>query len=282
MPANSYLIFSPAAPDDTAEAAATQRQTIPFVWALAAATPRTQFNHDGDECYFSTTVGDALATLDRGMASWNYNSYFRDTLAPVGVFRTWLANYPSETTLYLNITELIAQSPNRESDIAEMQRLSEKVLVALEEIEKKHFTVFLQELRRLSYPFITVPITGDRELDIEILTSEIRDTPSVEAEMALQMVGVDRDGTMLNRATESIKLRRSKTEVEMTSAGSTTIDGADKVLTIFATDLQEARRLFVEELGATVIREGQHRLLLNARGSDFMLVQMTADASSIG
>src|SRR5436190_13971490 len=120
MPANSYLILSPAAPTDTAAAVATQRQTIPFVWALAVASPTAEFIRDEKGCYFSTTVGDALAMLDRGLAAWNYNSYFRDTLTPVSVFRTWLANYPSETRLYLNITELIEQAPNRDSDIAEM------------------------------------------------------------------------------------------------------------------------------------------------------------------
>src|SRR5438105_1491418 len=134
-----------------------------------------------------------------------------------------------------------------------MKKLSEKVQLALEEIEKKNFTIFLQELRKLSYPFITVPITGDRELDIEILTAEMRDTPTVEAEMALQMVGVDRDGSMLDKATESIKLRKHKSEMDATSAGSMTIEGAEQVLTLFAAELQQARQLLVEGLGASVI-----------------------------
>lgn len=272
MLAQSYLIFAPAAPTDIAAAAATQRQSIPLVWAFAFSGQNSTLHTRGGVYYFQTTVGDALAMLDMGMAAWNYNSYFRDTLAPVGVVRTWFANHPSETKLYLNISELVKASPTPDNDIAELKKLGFKVRKAIGEIEQKHFTTFLQELRKLSYPLVTVPITGDRKVDAEILTFEIRDTGSVEAEMALQMVGIDRDKTILNRATESIKLVKGKKD-----AGVPALIGADahrKVLTLFTTDLDEARELLADELGCTVLRKGQHRLLLKAHGKEFMLVKI--------
>jgi hypothetical protein len=272
MLAQSYLIFAPAGPTDIAAAAATQRQSIPLVWAFAFSGHNSTLHTRGGVYYFQTTVGDALAMLDMGMAAWNYNSYFRDTLAPVGVARTWFANHPSETKLYLNITELVKASPTPDNDIAELKKLGFKVRKAMGEIEQKHFTTFLQELRKLSYPLVTVPITGDRKVDAEILTFEIRDTGSVEAEMALQMVGIDRDKTVLNRATESIKLVKGKKD-----AGVPALTGADahrKVLTLFTSDLDEARELLADELGCTVLRKGQHRLLLKAHGKEFMLVKI--------
>ncbi len=210
MLSRSYFILSPAGPTDIGAAEITQRQSIPLIWAFAVASPRAVFRHEGGNHYFETSVGDALSMLDRGLAAWNYNSYFRDILAPVGVFRSWLANYPSETNLYLNVTELIRRSPTPDRDITELEKICDKVDMAFQEIEAKHFTVFIQELRKLSYPLVTVPITGDRKVDIEILTFEIRDTSSVEAEMALQMVGLDRDGTLLERATQAIRLRQTE------------------------------------------------------------------------
>src|SRR3954468_10083940 len=137
MAANSYLILGPARPSDTAAASITQRQTIPFIWALAIASPGADFVSGSELSYFATNVGDALAMLDRGLAAWNYNSYFRDTLAPVGIFRSWLANNPSETPLYVNFTELIDLSPDPAADIAELGRLGEKVRKAVDEIEGK-------------------------------------------------------------------------------------------------------------------------------------------------
>ncbi len=280
MLAHSYLILSPARPDDIASAVMTQRQSIPFVWALASASPNTRLVSDGRTHYFDTTVGDALALLDRGLAAWNYNSYFRDTLAPVGVFRNWLANNPSDTHLYLNISELIQTSPTPEQDLEELRRLPEKAHTAILEIEGKEFSRFLTELRRLSYPLITIPITGDREVDLRILSYEIRNTSSVEAEMALQMVGVDRNGSMLRNATESIKIR---------SGGSTLPDAAvihtpaaepapategRKAPTLFTSTFDDARQILVEKLGCRVIRDGRERLMLDANGTEFMLVKL--------
>lgn len=276
MLSNSYLILSPAKPTDIAAAIFTQRMTIPFVWALAVSSSASRFDVENDNYYFSTAVGDALAILDRGMAAWNYNTYFRDTLAPTGVFRSWLANYPSETELYLNITELLQKSPNLETDLEAMQTLGERVRIALDKIEEKDFTTFLHELRKLSFPFITIPITGDRRKDIEILSYEIRDTTSIEAEMALQLVGVDRDTSVLRRATESISLRTNLPEA---GTGNLSADGltqqhTEKVLTLFTNDLDEARRLMTDILQCTVLRDGTHRILLNAQGRNFLLVRI--------
>ena len=278
MLARSYLILSPATPNDIGSAELTQRQTIPLCWAFALASPNAALNVTKDHIYFSTTVDEALKMLDRGLAAWNYNTYFRDTLAPVGVFRAWLANYPSETRMYVNITELIKRSPNGQGDIEELRRLGEKVDVAFGEIEQKHFTVFLQELRKLSFPLVTVPITGDRELDIEILTFEIRDTSSVEAEMALQMVGVDKDGTLLERATESIKLRKGKLAETVAPTGIVTPQPQPRVFKLFTSHLDDARALLVDELGCTLLRDGKNHMVLNAHGREFMLVKIEEHA----
>ncbi len=272
MLARSYLILSPAGPTDIGAAEITQRQSIPLIWAFALASPNTRITADKEQIYFSTTVGDALNMLDRGLAAWNYNSYFRDTLAPVGVFRSWLANNPSETALYVNITELIRRSPDSSKDLEELKKIAEKVDVAFGEIEQKHFTVFLQELRKLSYPLVTVPITGDRALDVEILTFEIRDTSSVEAEMALQMVGVDRDGTLLERATQAIRLKKGKLgepQQQLPPA-----EQPHRHLTLFTSDLADARELLVDQLGCNILREGANRMVLNAHGTEFMLVRI--------
>ncbi len=268
MLSRSYLIFSPATPNEVAAAEITQRQTIPLVWAFALAAPGTSLNVTDDHIYFSTTVGNALSMLDRGLAGWNYNSYFRDTLAPVAVFRAWLADRPSETRMYCNITELIKRSPNAEQDIEELRKLGEKVDLAFQEVEQKHFTVFLQELRKLSYPLVTVPITGDREVDIEILTFEIRDTESVEEEMALQMVGLDRDGTLLDKATQSINLHRPAASTAPTP--STRSQG----LRLFTANIEEAKKLLVDELGCQVMREASNRAVLKAHGREFVLVKL--------
>lgn len=275
MLSNSYLILSPAEPTDIAAAVFTQRMTIPFVWALAVAAPASRFVEENDDYYFATTVGDALAILDRGVAAWNYNTYFRDTLAPTGIFRSWIANHPSETELYLNITELIQESPNRAVDLEAMRILSERVSNAIEKIEEQDFTTFLQELRKLSFPFITVPITGDRRRDVEILSYEIRDTTSIEAEMALQLVGVDRDNSVLRRATEVIALQKESPEADSITAEALTHQHAAKVLTLFTSDLDETRHLMTEILGCTLLRDGTHRVLLNARGLDFLVVAIS-------
>jgi hypothetical protein len=278
MLARSYFILSPATPNDIGAAELTQRQTIPLCWAFALASPNAALNVTKDHIYFSTTVDDALKMLDRGLAAWNYNSYFRDTLAPVGVFRAWLANYPSETRVYVNITELIKRSPNADGDIEELRRLGEKVDVAFGEIEQKHFTVFLQELRKLSFPLVTVPITGDREVDIEILTFEIRDTSSVEAEMALQMVGVDKDGTLLENATQSIRLRKGKLAETIEPSGVVVPEAQPRIFKLFTSHLDDARQLLVDELGCTLLRNGQNHMVLNAHGREFMLVKIEEHA----
>ena len=123
MLSRSYFILSPAGPTDIGAAEITQRLSIPLIWAFAIASPNATFRHEGGNHFFETTVGDALSMLDRGLAAWNYNSYFRDILAPVGIFRSWLANYPSETSIYVNVTELLRRSPNPDRDIAGIDRI---------------------------------------------------------------------------------------------------------------------------------------------------------------
>ncbi len=251
MIGHSYLILSPSAPSEIADAAMMQRQSIPLAWAFASASAASQLHREGPTVYIATRVADAVTVLDRGIGGWSYNSYLSDTLAPIAVFRTWLANHAPDTWMYLNISELIELSPSPEEDIAELRRLPEKVKVAFEEIEDKNFTNFLQELRKLSYPLITVPVTGDRRVDMQILKYEIRDTSSVEDEMALQMIGVDRDKSTLRQAVQSIRLHKGQPPAEMER-----FVEEERELTLFATDPDRAYRLLVDELGMEVVRVG--------------------------
>ena len=271
MLANSYLIVGPTEPTDISGALITQRQTIPLAWAFASASPSSRLISANGHHYFETRIDDALKLLDRALAAWNYNSYFRDTLAPVLVFRKWLANFPGDNNLYLNITELVKRSVTAERDLEELRSLREKVARALEEIEKKDFTLFLRELRRLAFPFVTVPITGDRERDVQILTYELRDTTSVEAEMALQMIGVDRDKSLLNQAIASIKLRRGQSEERPSSFTELDVDDPADHVTLFTKDLDSARRLFVDRIGFSVIEESDDRVIIEANGSEFRI-----------
>lgn len=291
MLAHSYFIVSPNQPNEIDKAAATQRQTLPFAWALVAATPQANFHADGGKYYFQVRVGDALALLDRCLAGWNYNSYFRDTLAPIGVFRNWLANNTPDTTVYVNVTELITSSPNSKRDLEELAQLGHRVHVAIEEIEDKEFSNFLKELRKITFPFITIPITGDRQVDLRILSYEVRDTTSIEAEMALQMVGVDRQRALLKAATESIQLRKKDaTAAEAASAAAssesngageqpiaTTINQAQGAMLLFTANFDDARRLLVDELGCTLQKHSPTRLVLNAHGKEFIVVKIRED-----
>ncbi len=263
----SYLIVSPAKPSETEQAIASQRQSIPLVWAFAITSPSTKLHREEGLYYFETTVGNALATLDRGLAAWNYNSYFQDLFAPFGVFRSWLANYPSETSLYLNITPLITSSTSAEKDLDELDRLPAKVMIAIGEIEQKDFTLFVQELRNLSYPLVTVPITGHRATDREILALEVRDTPTVEAELALQLVGHDRDDTMYTAAVESIRLTKQELPKEAPAPP------PPPFTILYATHLDESRRL-LETMGASIVCEGQGRVTMSAGDKEFLLVDI--------
>ena len=204
MLANSYLIIGPHGPSDIASAAITQRHTIPLIWAFLAGADGARFVEEDGEYYFALNVDDGLKILDRGMSAWNYNTYFRDMFAPVGIFRKWLQDYRPETPVYINVTELIQRSPTPEQDMESLRNLGEKVREAFGNIEDQEFTHFINDLRAMAHPFITVPITGDRERDAYILTFEVRDTASVEAEMALQMIGVDRNKSLLRAATATL------------------------------------------------------------------------------
>lgn len=264
----SFLIVSPAAPEQIDKAIASQRQSIPLVWAFAITSPITKLHRQEGLYYFETTVAGALTTLDRAVAAWNYNTYFQDLFAPFGVFRTWLANYPSETKLYLNITPLIASSTTAEKDLDELERLPEKVMIAIGEIEQKDFTLFVQELRNLSYPLVTVPITGHRATDREILALEIRDTPSIEAELALQLVGHDTDKTMYTASVESIRFTKEESPKEEPPK-----DVPPPFAILYATHLDESRNL-LEAMGAAVICEGQGRVTMSTGEKEFLLVDI--------
>jgi len=286
MLAHSYLILSPNQPNEIDKAAATQRQTLPFAWALVAATPQANFHADGGKYYFQARVGDALTLLDRCLAGWNYNSYFRDTLAPIGVFRNWLGNNSPDTTVCVNVTELITSSPNAKRDLDELKQLGHRVHVAIEEIEDKEFSNFLKELRKITFPFITIPITGDRQVDLRILSYEVRDTTSIEAEMALQMVGVDRQRTLLKAATESIQLRKkeeaapaaaAEPSVDAEQTASLTIPSSQGAMLLFTANFDDARRLLVDELGCTLQKHSPTRLVLNAHGKEFIVVKIRED-----
>jgi len=286
MLAHSYLILSPNQPTDIDKAAATQRQSVPFAWALVAATPQAAFHTEGGKYYFEVRVGDALALLDRCLAGWNYNSYFRDTLAPIGVFRNWLGNSTPDSIAYVNVTELISSSPNAQRDLDELKQLSHRTHVAIEEIEDKEFSNFLKELRKITFPFITIPITGDRQVDLRILSYEVRDASSIEAEMALQMVGVDRSRTLLRGATESVQLRKKEITSAPTSATNDIVAAEQAVMSaslpqnlmiLFTINFDDARRLLVDELGCTIQRHSHNRLPLNAHGKEFMVVRVRED-----
>ncbi|MBC8144645.1 MAG: hypothetical protein H7X80_03605 [bacterium] len=275
MLANSYLIVGPNEPTNVSNALMHQRQTIPLAWALAVGSPSSKLVSANEHHYFETSIGEALKTLDRSLAGWNYNTYFRDTLAPIGTFRKWLANYPSQSALYLNVTELIRRSIAPETDLEELRRIPEKVGFAHEEIEKKDFTLFLRELRKLSYPFVTVPITGDRKLDVQILSYEVRDTKSVEAEMALQLVGVDRDMTLLSQATKAVHLRGDDVEADDTWEG---VENVPVDACIFFTrDLGSARKLFIDALGMSIVYEHDDHMLIQSDGSEFMVRRVTLE-----
>lgn len=280
MLANSYLILGPNGPTDIAAAAMTQRHTIPLVWAFLTAADGARFVEGDGNHYFALNVDGALKILDRGTAAWNYNSYFRDTLAPVSVFRKWLANYPPETPLYINVTELIRRSPTPEQDVESLNKLGDRVEEAFQEIEAKEFSHFINDLRLLAHPFITVPITGNRERDVYLLKFEVRDTASVEAEMALQLVGVDRDKSMLRAAVESIPhLLRNRGPVSETA-----IDVIDEPpLTLFASDAESAavREFFVDGLGMTLQGETAHQLHLEAKGRHLRVVKLSEPTMEI-
>jgi len=267
MLSHSYLITGPSQPDDFGAAIATQRQSVPLAWAIAVSSPTTRFHTGEGHYYFATTIGDALAQIDRAMAAWGYNSYFRDVFAPVTVFRRWLADRSSETALYVNISELIMSSPTQGRDIAELRRLQEKVDNALHEIEQRNFSSFISELRKVAYPLVTVPVTGNRKRDVELLSLEMRDTRTVESELALQIVGVDRARTMLRDSIDSVQLRTVPHEVNDEFLQDNIV-GGHRLLT---RDIAWARRLLVEELGCAVMRESDTQLILDAHGHEFVV-----------
>lgn len=215
--------------------------------------------------------------LDKGMAAWNYNRYFRDVLAPFLVFRNWLANNPSETRLYLNITELINRSATAERDLLELANLGEKVDNAIEEIEGQHFTPFIYLLRKVSYPLITIPVTGDRDTDVEILRQEMRDMPTPEAELGLQLVGVDSTRRMLHDAISSVRLTPSRAGEEEMDLDP---EESARQCTIFYTSHpDDAVRILVDHLGATLVSRGHGRLTLEAGGEELIVVTIAHESA---
>ena len=284
MLAHSYFILGPNGPEDTQSAAITQRHTIPLVWALLTGADGARFvaNEETGTYYFVLNVDDGLKILDRGMSSWNYNRYFRATLAPVGVFRKWLADYPPETPVYINASELIRRSPTPVQDVESLRRLGGKVREALGNIEEQEFTHFINDLRALAFPFITVPITGDRERDVYILTYEVRDTASIEAEMALQMVGVDRGKTLLREATASIPTLLpnrvdAEEDSEITSpAGKGVRDQEDdsQFTTVYAPHDSDMRSFFIDHLGMTLERDTPRFTYFEKEGKRLKVVKL--------
>ena len=281
MLVHSYLILGPNGPLDRQSAAITQRHTIPLAWALLTGAERTRFsaNNEAGEYYFALNVGDGVAILDRAIGSWSYNKYFSTTLAPVKVFRNWIANYPPETPLYINVGELIKRSPTPERDIESLNRLGRKVREAIENIAEQEFTHFINDLRALAHPFITVPITGDRERDVFILTYEVRNTASIEAEMALQIVGVDRGKTLLREATASIpKLideNAPKRAEEIDNVARQTEEDEDAEFTlVYAPHDSDLQTLFVEHLGMEVERETPRFCFFEKDGQRLKVVKL--------
>lgn len=273
MLANSYLILGPNEPTNIASAAITQRHTIPLVWAFLTAADGARFVESDSAYYFELNVDGALKVLDRGAAGWNYNRYFRDTLAPVTVFRKWLENNAPDTPIYINVTELIRRSPTPHQDISSLKSLGNRVNEAFKNIEDQEFSHFINDLRALAHPFITVPITGDRQRDVYILTFEVRDSGSVEAEMALQMVGVDRDKSLLVAARQSIpELLPTAGESEVTDT-----DEDPELLTLFAPigELEVLKELLVGRLGMSVDRETPRFVYLASEGHEIKLVKLT-------
>ena len=272
MLANSYFILGPNRPTDIAAAAITQRHTIPLVWALLSAADGVTLKEADDNFYFELHVEEALKVLDRGAAAWNYNKYLHNTLAPVTVFRKWLENFLPDTAIYINVTELIRRSPTPQQDISSLRQLGGRVNEALKNIEAQQFTHFLNDLRMLAHPFITVPITGDRERDAYILTYEVRDSGSVEAEMALQIVGVDRDKSVLNEATRSIA------KLVETDDSSETVDTelSSPRITVMSqmSDVDKLKELFVDHLGYELERETPRFLYLDANGRQLRVVKL--------
>jgi len=218
MAAYSYLLVSPAKPNETNKYTIRQRQTISFACALALSSPKSELIANPTECYFSSTVADALQIIGRAINAWSYNTYFRDVFGGINAFRNLLSDLPEDSNIYLNITELIANSPSPKEDVAQLRLLPNKMDRALKEIEGKSFTTFLKELRKVSYPLVNVPVTGDRDKDHEILKSEIRGgTSTTEEELTLQIIGMDRDGSLLKKAVDLTKLGKPDNLTKTTS-----------------------------------------------------------------
>lgn len=259
MLVHSYLIFGPNGPTERSKAAAEQRHTIPLAWALLTGAENARFVDKEGRRYFALTVRDGLAVLDNGIASWSYNDYFRSTLAPVVVFRDWIAEQEPETPIYINVTELLKMSPTPERDVESLSKLGAKVREAIDNIEEQEFTHFINDLRALAHPFITVPITGDRRRDAFILTFEVRDTGSVETELALQIVGHDRGKKMLRKAAESVpKLVDDEQGIgddsEVLGVKPTTEDDTPFTV-VYASREADLHSLFVDTLGMELERE---------------------------
>ncbi len=284
MLAHSYLIIGPHGPSDTQAAAITQRHTIPLAWALLAGAEAARFVDNGEnERYFALNARQGVAILDEGIASWSYNDYFRSTLAPVQVFRDWLAGFEPETAIYINVSELMRISLTPEQDIASLSKLGSKVREAIENIEEMEFTHFINDLRALAHPFITVPITGDRKRDAFILTFEVRDTGSVETEMALQIVGHDRGKVLLRKAAASVpKLVPEGTDggeelPETSPVLATKKHGRhdDSFTVVYAASDADLATLFVEKLGMTLERETPRFCFFEHDGERLKVVKLT-------
>ncbi len=280
MLAHSYLVIGPHRPEDVGSAAITQRHTIPLVWAFLTGAEKARFVEEDDLYYFALNVNDGLGILDRGIKAWSYNAYFHDTLAPVKVFREWLQKFSPEISLYINVSELINLSPTPDKDIESLRRLGERVREALLNIEKQQFTHFLNDIRMMAHPFITVPITGDRLDDVFILAYEVRDTESVEEEMALQLVGVDRDKSLLYEAIKSIpKLvpdENLSAELIVTAQESDEEkkEPTQQLTTVFVPEGTDVKEYFIDHLGMKLERETLRFIYFESEGRHLKVVKL--------
>ena len=277
MLANSYLILGPHKPEEIASAAITQRHTIPLAWAFLTGAEKTRFVEENGLLYFALNVSNGLEILDRGINAWSYNAYFDTTLAPVKVFRDWLQNFSPETPLYINVSELIRRSPTPGEDIKSLRHLGERVQEAFSNIEKQQFKHFINDIRMMAHPFITVPITGDRERDRYMLTFEVRDTSSVEAEMALQIVGVDRDKSILRAATHAIPklvLQEEPTTVTAEQSTESKEESVEQLTTVFVPEGTDFKEYFIDHLGMKLEKETLRYVCFELNGRRLKVVKL--------
>ncbi len=271
MASFSYLLSSPSQPTDVNDYLIRQSQTISFACALAVSSSNSELISNPTSCYFKTKISDAVSFVERAIAAWSYNSYFRDVFGSIVVFKDWLKSLPIDSVLYLNITELILNSPTPQEDITQLRLLSSKMERVIKEIETKSFTIFLKELRKVSYPLVNVPVTGDRDKDNEILLSEIRGgTNTPEEELALQLIGIDKNGKLLKAALDSTKLVKDDVDIDKNSINSNGELSIEPEFILTTTNMKKTLKA-LKDSGCLEINSSKEGYLLNLNGTVFEL-----------